>query len=53
LPIGGGALIKRGLTEGPIVAKTLRRIEDQWVRKGFPTGAEFDRIVVEALSSAS
>ena len=53
LPIGGGALIRRGLTEGPIVARTLRRIEDQWVRMGFPTGAEFDRIVDQALTSAA
>ena len=53
LPIGGGELIKRGLAEGPIVARTLRRIEDHWVRKGFPTGTEFDRIVDEALTSAS
>lgn len=52
LPIGGGALIARGLPEGPIVARTLRRIEDQWVNAGFPTGAEFDRIVVSAVGRA-
>ena len=49
LPISGGALIARGLPEGPIVAKTLRRIEDEWVEAGFPTGAQFDRIVADAL----
>lgn len=53
LPIGGGALIARGLTEGPIVARTLRRIEDQWVEAGFPTGSPFDALVDEALRSAS
>ena len=52
LPIGGGALIARGLPEGPIVAKTLRAVEDQWVRAGFPAGAEFDAIVEEALARA-
>ena len=52
LPISGGALIKRGLPEGPIVAQTLRRIEDRWVDEGFPTGAQFDRIVEEELKSA-
>ena len=52
LPIGGGALIARGLTEGPIVARTLRRIEDQWVESGFPTGAQFDALVDDALRSA-
>jgi poly(A) polymerase len=52
LPIGGGALIKRGLAEGPVVARTLRAIEDRWVEAGFPSGPEFDRIVSEALKGA-
>lgn len=52
LPISGGALIKRGLEEGPIVAKTLRRIEERWVEAGFPSGQEFDRIVTEELEAA-
>jgi poly(A) polymerase len=53
LPISGGALIKRGLAEGPVVAKTLRRIEDRWVRAGFPNGEAFQNIVTEELASAS
>ena len=53
LPVGGGTLIARGLPEGPIIARTLRRIEDRWVEAGFPTGNEFDRIVSEALANAS
>ena len=52
LPIGGGQLIKRGLPEGPIVARTLRKIEDRWVEAGFPAGEQFDRIVAEALAAA-
>jgi poly(A) polymerase len=52
LPIGGGALIKRGLPEGPIVAKTLRRIEDRWVEAGFPTGDALEKIVSGALAEA-
>ena len=50
LPISGGALIARGMTEGPIVARTLKAIEDRWVEAGFPQGAELDRIVDQALS---
>lgn len=50
LPISGGALIARGLAEGPIVAKTLKAIEDQWLKAGFPTGEEFERIVSSALA---
>jgi poly(A) polymerase len=52
LPIGGGALIARGLMEGPAVAQTLRRIEDRWIETGFPKGDAFDRIVAEALAAA-
>jgi poly(A) polymerase len=53
LPISGGALIKRGLPEGPIVARTLRAIDDRWVEAGFPTGEAFEQIVDEALTSAT
>ena len=52
LPVSGGQLIKRGLAEGPLVARTLRRIEDAWVEAGFPQGEEFERIVADALASA-
>jgi poly(A) polymerase len=51
LPISGGALISRGLPEGPVVARTLRRIEDRWVNAGFPAGQEFEAIVTEALAN--
>jgi poly(A) polymerase len=53
LPIGGGALIKRGLTEGPIVAQTLRRIEGRWVDAGFPTGDALEEIVKTSLAEAT
>jgi poly(A) polymerase len=52
LPITGGALIKRGLREGPIVARTLKAIDDRWVTAGFPTGEQFERIVKDALEAA-
>ena len=52
LPIGGGELIARGLKEGPIVALTLRAIEQRWIADGFPTGEDFDRIVSESLAAA-
>jgi poly(A) polymerase len=53
LPIGGGALIKRGVPEGPVVAKTLRRIEAQWLSAGFPSGAEFEEMVRQAVAAAA
>ncbi len=52
LPVSGGALIKRGLVEGPIVSRTLRTIEDRWIAAGFPDGPDFDAIVAEALKAA-
>jgi poly(A) polymerase len=38
--------------EGPLVAQTLRQIEDKWVAAGFPSGEQFQRIVDDALRSA-
>jgi len=52
LPIGGGELIKRGLKEGPIVARTLRTIDRLWADQGFPDGAAFEALVDEAVRSA-
>lgn len=52
LPIRGGTLIARGLPEGPVVARTLRRIEDRWVEAGFPYGDELEAIVADALAAA-
>jgi poly(A) polymerase len=53
LPISGGTLIARGIPEGPIVARTLRAIEEAWLKAGFPSGEAFERIVAEALARAS
>ena len=36
LPISGGALVKRGLGAGPLVARALKMVEDLWVEEGFP-----------------
>jgi poly(A) polymerase len=52
LPISGGQLIKRGLAEGPVVARTLRSIEDQWLKAGFPAGEEFEQIVASELAKS-
>jgi len=52
LPIGGAKLMALGLPEGPIIARTLRAVEQRWVADGFPTGAPFDAIVAEALAAA-
>lgn len=50
LPIGGGALISRGVAQGPQVARILGRIEERWVAAGFPSGDAFDAIVAECAA---
>ena len=50
LPVTGGQLIKRGVPQGPLVAKTLQAIERQWVAAGFPDGESFQRIVNGAVA---
>ncbi len=51
LPVSGGGLIELGLPEGPIVARTLKQIEEQWIAAGFPTGDAFDSIVRQQLQA--
>lgn len=53
LPIGGGALIERGLLPGPVVARTLKTIEKRWVEQDFPEGIDFEAIVKDALDAAT
>jgi poly(A) polymerase len=52
LPVKGGALIARGLPEGSIVARTLRRIEERWIEADFPDGDALDSIVTDELAAA-
>ena len=52
LPLGGGALVARGLAKGPDVARTLRAIETQWIAEGFPDAARVDTLADEAVAQA-
>lgn len=52
LPIGGGALIARGLVAGPGVAILLKRIEAAWVDAGFPEGEPFEEMVGAYVADA-
>ena len=53
LPIGGGELIKRGLHPGPTVARTLRKIERNWVDAGFPGKEGLERIITQTLADVT
>ena len=44
LPIGGGALVARGLDKGPAVAAALKQVENHWVAEGFPDQARVESI---------
>lgn len=52
LPVGGGLLIARGLKPGPVVARTLKEIEQRWIDEGFPGPDRLDELVAEALNAA-
>jgi len=51
LPIGGGAIVARGLAKGPDVAAVLRRVETRWVVEGFPDDARVDQIADEEVAA--
>ncbi|RIA43610.1 poly(A) polymerase [Hephaestia caeni] len=48
LPIGGGALVRRGVKAGPDVARLLRRIERQWIDEGFPAANRAEQLADQA-----
>ena len=50
LPIGGGALILRGLTAGPDVAKALHEVERAWVAEDFPDADRVEEIADQIVS---
>ena len=50
LPISGGQLVAKGLTAGPDVARTLRRIEDRWIAEGFPDAARVGTIADDEVA---
>lgn len=50
LPISGGALIARGLTPGPDVAKALGEVQEIWVAEDFPDAARVEEIADQTVS---
>jgi poly(A) polymerase len=51
-PLTGGALVRMGLSAGPAVAATMRAIERQWVKEGFPDAARVREIAEELVAQA-
>ncbi|MEO9470374.1 CCA tRNA nucleotidyltransferase [Parasphingorhabdus sp.] len=54
LPLTGGDLVTMGLQRGPIVAETLSKVEEAWIKKGFPgegEALELARLLVREASA--
>ncbi|MEE4315975.1 MAG: CCA tRNA nucleotidyltransferase [Erythrobacter sp.] len=49
-PLKGGAIVARGVTAGPAVARILQTVEQRWVAEGFPDAARVERLLTEALA---
>jgi len=49
MPVGGGDLIGMGLTAGPVVAKTMQALEEEWIAAGFPAGKADVRAMARRL----
>jgi len=49
-PLKGGAIVARGITAGPAVARILQMVEAQWIAEGFPGSARIDTLLDAALA---
>ncbi len=49
LSIKGGDVVAAGITAGPLVARTLRAVEDRWIAEGFPDSARVAEILAECI----
>jgi poly(A) polymerase len=48
--VKGGDLIARGITAGPLVARTLKQIESRWIEEGFPSPERLNAMADQAAS---
>jgi poly(A) polymerase len=49
-PLKGGAIVARGVSAGPDVARVLQQVEARWVAEGFPDSARIEQLLAEALA---
>lgn len=52
-PLKGGAIVARGITAGPAVARVLQAVEARWVEEGFPDDARIEALLSEELARAT
>ena len=51
LPLKGGEIVERGITAGPQVAATLRKVEDEWIAEGFPERERVLQLLEQVLAT--
>jgi poly(A) polymerase len=51
-PLKGGAIVARGVTAGPQVARLLQTLEARWVAEGFPGPARIEELLTETLGES-
>ncbi len=52
LPIKGSDVIAAGITAGPLVARTLRAVENRWIDEGFPDEARVAELLTACVRGA-
>jgi poly(A) polymerase len=52
-PLKGGAIVARGVTAGPEVARLLQTIEARWVAEGFPSADRVNQMLAEELGMSA
>ena len=52
-PLKGGAIVARGVTAGPEVAKLQQLIEKRWVAEGFPAPDRVNQMLAEELGTSA
>lgn len=49
-PLKGGAIVQRGITAGPLVARILQSVEARWIAEGFPEGPRLETLLGEEIA---
>ncbi|WP_324074804.1 MAG: CCA tRNA nucleotidyltransferase [Erythrobacter sp.] len=52
-PLKGGAIVARGVTAGPDVARILKSLEARWIAEGFPGADRVNQMLAEELGSSA
>ncbi len=52
-PLKGGAIVARGITAGPEVARLLQLIERRWMAEGFPSADRVNQMLAEELGTSA